>query len=81
MKIFVLGGTGRFGQLTTHLLARHDLVSGLVIGARNLDAAQRVATELGDKATAVHIDATQEEGLTSLVTECDLLLNTSGPYT
>jgi lysine 6-dehydrogenase len=81
MKIFVLGGTGRFGQLTTRLLARHDLVSGLVIGARHLDAAQRVATELGDKATAVHIDATQEERLTSLVAECDLLLNTSGPYT
>ena len=81
MKIFVLGGTGRFGQLTTRLLARHDLVSGLVIGARNLDVAQRVATELGDKATAVHIDATQEERLTSLVAECDLLLNTSGPYT
>ena len=80
MKIFVLGGTGRFGQLTTRLLARHDLVSGLVIGARHLDAAQRVATALGDKATAVHIDATQEERLTSLAAECDLLLNTSGPY-
>ncbi len=80
MKVFLLGGYGMFGRLTADLMVASDLVTRVVIAGRNVESARRVAGELGDKACGVRADATDEAGLAALLADCDLLINTAGPY-
>lgn len=79
MKVFALGGASRFGQHTARKLAASDVVSEIVIAGRNLEAAQRFAAELGDKATAVQVDILDEGRLASVAADSDILVNTAGP--
>ena len=79
MKVLALGGTGRKGQAVARHLAADALVSEIIIAGRNLDMAERFAAELGRQATAVQIDATDEERLSSIAAGCDIVVNTAGP--
>jgi saccharopine dehydrogenase-like NADP-dependent oxidoreductase len=80
MKILALGGTGRKGRLTTSILAEIDLVTEIIISSRQREVAERATAELGEKATAVQVDITDKERLTSLMASCDIVVNTCGPY-
>ncbi len=79
MKVFALGGAGRTGRQTTRILEASGLVTEIMIASRQKEVAERAATELGKKATAVQVDIADEERLTSLMTTCDIVVNTSGP--
>ena len=79
MKVLALGGTGRTGQTVARYLASDGLVSQIIIAGRNLGMAERFAAELGRQATAVQIDATDEERLSSIAADCDIVVNTAGP--
>ena len=57
MKVFALGGAGLFGLPSSRLLTASDLVTKIVVAGRNIERAQQAATELGDKASAVQVDA------------------------
>ncbi|HEY6052186.1 MAG TPA: saccharopine dehydrogenase NADP-binding domain-containing protein, partial [Thermoanaerobaculia bacterium] len=74
-----MGGTGRIGRVCAKLLAESELVSDIAIGARDLELAKRAAAEIGPKASAVDVDATDEKRLASLVVPFDLVVNTAGP--
>ncbi len=79
-KVFALGGAGGVGRLAARrLLAVSDVVSEIVIASRNLETAKQAATELGDKATALRVDALDEGQVASLATDSDILMNTAGP--
>ncbi len=78
--MFALGGAGWFGRkYTAQKLVASDVVSEIVIGGRNMEAAKRTAAELGDKATALQVDATDEGDLASLAADSDIIVNTAGP--
>jgi len=77
--VLIVGGSGRIGAACASLLARDKLVSGLIIGARNLGLARKVAKDLGRKATAVRLDVEDRAGLASAASRCDLIVNTAGP--
>ena len=78
-KVLIVGGSGRIGAACASLLARDKLVSELVIGARNLGLARKVAKDVGTKATAVRVDAEDDGRLATLVNRVDLIVNTAGP--
>lgn len=79
MRVLAVGGTGQLGRQAVRHLAASDVVTEVVIAGRNLEAGRRFATELGEKADAVQVDATDGDRLASVAADCDLLLNTAGP--
>jgi hypothetical protein len=75
MKVFALGGYGKVGIPAIKLLAQSDLVTEIAIVGRNLERAEKAATEIGEKAVAVHADGTDEQKLTSLLAGYDIIMN------
>ncbi len=75
MKVFALGGYGKVGIPAIKLLAQSDLVTEIAIVGRNLERAEKAATEIGEKAVAVHADGTNEQKLTSLLAGYDIIMN------
>jgi len=57
------------------LLAQSDLVTEIAIAGRSLERAEKAAAEIGEKAIAVHADATDEQKLTLLLAGYDLIMN------
>ena len=78
-RVFALGGAGEFGRESCEKLATSDLVSEIVIAGRDLEKAERFASELGDKASAVQVDIADERRLAKLMAGSDLVVNTAGP--
>jgi hypothetical protein len=77
MKGFVFGGYGKTGLPATKLLAGSDLVSEITVAGRNLERAEKAASEIGEKATAIQADGTDEQQLTSLLAGYDIVVNTA----
>lgn len=79
MKVLLLGGTGIFGKDAAGLLAGSNLVTEIAIASRRLEAAQQVASEIGDKARAVTVDIKEQPRLTSIAGDYDIVVNAAGP--
>lgn len=77
MKIFTLGGYGKVGLQANKLLAQSELVTEIAIVGRNLEHAEKAATEIGEKAIAIQADGTDEQKLTSLMAGYDLIVNSA----
>ncbi len=75
MKVFALGGYGKVGFPAIKLLAQSDLVAEIAIVGRSLERAEKAATEIGEKAIAVHADGTDEQKLTSLLAGYEIIMN------
>jgi hypothetical protein len=75
MKVFALGGYGKTGFPAIKLLAQSDSVTEIAIVGRSLERAEKAATEIGEKAIAVHADGTDEQALTSLLAGYDIIMN------
>ena len=78
-KVFALGGAGGVGRGTARILAESDLVTEIAIASRTAESAARIATEIGDKATPLQVDALDEGKVASLASGSDILVNTAGP--
>ena len=79
MKVLLLGGTGLFGKSAAVLLARENLITEIGLASRNLETAQRIAVEIGDKAHAVRVDIKDLPRLSSISTKYDIIINAAGP--
>jgi len=75
MKVFMLGGYGAVGLPAAKLLAESDVVSEIALAGRSLERAEETAAEIGDKVSAVYVDATDEKQLASLVAGYDVIVN------
>jgi len=71
-------GYGKVGLPANKLLAQTDLVTEIAIVGRNLEHAQKAATEIGEKAIAIQADGADEQKLTSLMEGYDLVVNAAG---
>jgi saccharopine dehydrogenase (NAD+, L-lysine-forming) len=78
-KVFAIGGTGRIGRASSKILAENEIVSQVAIAGRDLRLAKQAAVEIGPKAIAIEVDATDEVRLASLARGYDLVVNTAGP--
>jgi saccharopine dehydrogenase-like NADP-dependent oxidoreductase len=75
MKVFALGGYGKTGIPAIKLLAQSDMVTQIAIAGRNLEHAEKVAAEIGEKTVAIEADGIDEEKLTSCLAGYDILMN------
>jgi hypothetical protein len=79
MRVLALGGAGSYGNVACSILASNNLVSEIVIGGRNLEAAQRGAKNVGRKARAVSVDVADRDRVVALAKDCDIVVNVTGP--
>ncbi|WP_194818043.1 saccharopine dehydrogenase family protein [Nocardia sp. XZ_19_385] len=79
-KILMLGGAGLMGRAAARVLADAPAVDHLVVTDLQAGAAETVAKSVGDKASGLGLDITDRRALRAALDECDLVLNTVGPY-
>ena len=75
MKVAALGGYGNVGFPAIKLLAQSDLITKIAVIGRSLERAEKAATEIGEKAIAVHTDGADEQKLTLLLAGYDIIMN------
>lgn len=75
MKVFVLGGYGKTGIAAVKLLVQSTLVTEIAVAGRNLERAEKTATEIGEKAIAIAVDGTDEKKMTLLTAHYDVIIN------
>jgi saccharopine dehydrogenase-like NADP-dependent oxidoreductase len=79
MKVLLLGGTGVFGKSAAALLAREEQITEIALASRHLEAAQRAALEIGDKARAVCVNIKDLARLSSIAGDYHIIVNAAGP--
>ncbi|MFD4431109.1 saccharopine dehydrogenase NADP-binding domain-containing protein, partial [Nocardia sp. NPDC058497] len=80
MRVMVLGGAGEIGRAAAKMIAAADDIDRVVIADLSVDAAERVAGLLGPVAEARQIDVLDHARLIAAMRECDIVVNTVGPY-
>jgi hypothetical protein len=79
MKVLLLGGTGGFGKQAAVQLTSDGLITEVGVASRSIEAAQRAANEIGDKARGVSVDIKDIARLSSIASDFDIIVNTAGP--
>jgi len=79
MRVFLLGGSGRFGEYAASYLAKSDIVTDIGLAGRNEAVLKRRASEVGDKAHAIIVDIRDEGRLASAIGDYDVVVNAAGP--
>ncbi|WP_319455191.1 MULTISPECIES: saccharopine dehydrogenase family protein [unclassified Mycobacterium] len=80
MRILALGAAGEMGKVAAGILAADESVTTVVIADRDGPAAAAAAQSLGAKAVALELDVTDSRGLGAAMADCDVVVNTVGPY-
>lgn len=80
MKVVALGGAGAMGRTAVRDLAASPDVEELVIADHNLEEADRLASELGDKVKAIRVNANDHAALVDALRGCDVALGAVGPF-
>ncbi|MFC4377351.1 saccharopine dehydrogenase family protein [Nocardia halotolerans] len=80
MRVLVLGGAGEIGRVAAKVLAAQSVVEQVVIADLVGVNAGAVAEEVGCGAVACQVDVTDRVRLVALMRECDVVVNTVGPY-
>jgi saccharopine dehydrogenase-like NADP-dependent oxidoreductase len=68
------------GRYTVRSVARLGSARRLVIADLNVPYAERLAAEVGGPCEARSVDATDTDALAGLFADCDVVLNTMGPF-
>lgn len=79
-SMLLLGGAGEMGRAAATALAAAPAVDRLVVTDLDERRAVAVARALGPKATGIALDVTDEPALLAALGDCDLVVNTVGPY-
>jgi lysine 6-dehydrogenase len=80
IRILVLGGAGQVASHAVRELVAEKDVSAVTVADRDHEAAVRLATKLGDKVSAVAIDANDHIGLVAAAKGHDVIANAIDPF-
>jgi lysine 6-dehydrogenase len=80
MKIIVLGGAGDMASRAVRELAAEPEVTAVTVADYDLESATRLASELGDKVSAVWVDANDHMALVEAVRGHDAAASGIGPF-
>jgi saccharopine dehydrogenase-like NADP-dependent oxidoreductase len=80
LNVVIVGGAGAMGRYAARSVARLGSADRLVIADLNLPYAERLAAEIGPPCEATSVDATDTDALAKLFADCDVVLNTMGPF-
>ena len=80
-KLVVLGGSGAVGSTAMRYLAETDYFDSYVLADKDVEAARKLAAELGEERVEVlELDAEDPGSLTRAITAGDVVLNCVGPF-
>lgn len=79
-KVIIVGGAGGMGRWAVRGIVRLGSVEELLIADIDVTRAQKIAREVGPTATAVRLDATDPAAMREAFADCDVVLNTMGPF-
>jgi lysine 6-dehydrogenase len=80
MKIIVLGGAGDMASRAVRELAAEAEVRAVTVADCNQEAAERLATVMGDKVSAVWVDANDHDALVDIICGHDAAASGIGPF-
>ena len=80
MKVIALGGAGHIGACGVRELVKRAPDIEVVIADKNLEAASKLAAEVGDKTSVKTVDASEHESLVDVMKDADVVLSTLGPF-
>lgn len=75
MKILVIGGYGKIGIAAIKVLAKSKLISRITIAGRNIKKAEETAKNIGVEAVGIELDGTNQQEMTSILKNYDLVVN------
>ena len=79
-NVVIVGGAGAMGRWAVRGIAKLGSAERLLIADIDVARAQQVADEVGGPCVAVRLDATDPVALRQVFSECDVVLNTMGPF-
>jgi saccharopine dehydrogenase-like NADP-dependent oxidoreductase len=80
MRVIALGGAGDMGSHAVRDLAKQDDVGELMIADYNVEAAGRLAGELGPKCKSMKVDANNRGELADAIKGYDVATSAIGPF-
>jgi len=78
--VIIVGGAGAMGRWAVRGIARLGTAEKLLIADIDVSRAQQLADEVGGPCVPVRLDATDPAALREAFAECDVVLNTMGPF-
>src|SRR5690606_4390689 len=80
LTVLVVGGAGGMGRHAVRTLARLEAATRILVADLDEDRARLVAGEIGPAAETVRLDATDPDAMRDAFADCDVFLNTTGPF-
>ena len=80
MRILILGAGGGMGRYAARTAATYASAQSLTLADLNLAAAEKLARELGDRASGIELDINDRFSMREELEKVDLVLNTVGPF-
>lgn len=80
MKVVALGCAGHIGACAVRELAKRAPDVEVVIADKNVEAANKLAAEVGDKTAVNPVDANEHKSLVEVMKGADVVLSTLGPF-
>ncbi|OIP27983.1 MAG: hypothetical protein COY46_04550 [Chloroflexi bacterium CG_4_10_14_0_8_um_filter_46_9] len=80
MKVVALGGAGHIGACGVRELTKRAPDIEVVIADKNVEAANKLATEVGGKTSVKMVDASEHKSLVDVMKGADVVLSTLGPF-
>jgi saccharopine dehydrogenase-like NADP-dependent oxidoreductase len=80
MTVVIVGGAGAMGRWAVRGVAKLGSASRLLVADLDTTRAQMIVDEVGGPCSVVKLDAKDPNALRELFAECDVVLNTMGPF-
>lgn len=80
VRVLVLGGAGHIGSKIVSELRDLDLSLEVVIGDKDVERAQNIASKIGGNVGVLAIDATIEDSLVNAMKRFDVVISALGPF-
>lgn len=78
--VLIVGGAGAMGRWAVRGIAQMGSAEKLLVADIDLARAEQVAAEVGGPCAAIRLDATDTGAMKAAFADCDVILNTMGPF-
>ena len=80
MKVLALGGSGGMGRFSSFAISNYPNISKVTIADLNEANAIEFSNHFDDRFTGIGLDVTDKEHLEKVMSDHDIVLNTTGPF-
>ena len=80
MKVLALGGSGGMGRFSSFAISNYPNISKVTIADLNESNAIEFSNHFDDRFTGIGLDVTDKEHLEKVMSDHDIVLNTTGPF-